>query len=796
MLQKALLPMIVDWTRVPNPWPGLAAGKRLKLMVPVLWCRLIIGLWMLLAAWLLVACGGHSSSEGDNTIQAAVPVIMSDATFAGKTSNTNLFGAVVTHASGVEAYFCDGQRDFWFRGAPGDSILELVDSAGTRLLLSIDQDVVIGRLVDGDTVTQFELPKVQGEVLFRAETFLGTQRILGGWIKLPDGEQRGVIRAGATSLPSSLTGDRFTCDNCVVFAGSLTPAAFTPTNAQRTVNLPAKFTVIGMGDSFMSGEGAPVIPGVHTDAGRSGQPETWSSGMPLGANLNISAASQTTLLNEARACHRGASGLGLAVADLQTLWPGVALVHQNFACSGAVVSDLISTSVSGQANCASTALSADQQRECHLLSDDVSTQSIRPQLTAVLDFLEAQRLSADAVVLSIGGNDLGFGKIIADCLSGNCAEKGSVARKALAEGLEALPGRYTNLANRFIAARLPAANVHITQHPNPLRNTATDICAGLDFSDILFQQISDEDGDFASGVTGIVNTEVGKTREAHGWKIISSHVGTEVGHGICTSQPWYNDNTRALATQGRDYWVDGNPLTLSAGLAHPNQRGQREAYKPAYQAALNDELLSRFTPRLPSRVKPVSFAVSNGRGVVTLQWDDINQFESKTVIRNSVGGALVTAGADVTRANVTLSALTGSLSVKACLTGPTDLCSTESAAINVEVKVPTHMPTITLSGGSTINQATPEIPVAWSDLAPTRLYSTLELDANGSISRSAVEAQRIVLPVGTLVTRFRVAACNTLGCGPATPWTTLQKPPLNLVPLCVPPQRPLLNGCR
>ena len=65
-----------------------------------------------------------------------------------------------------------------------------------------------------------------------------------------------------------------------------------------------------------------------------------------------------------------------------------------------------------------------------------------------------------------------------------------------------------------------------------------------------------------------------------------------------------------------------------------------------------------------------------------------------------------------------------------------------------------------------------------------------------SISRSAIEAQRIVLPVGTLVTRFRVAACNTLGCGPATPWTTLQKPPLNLVPLCVPPQKPLLNGCR
>ena len=774
--------------------PRLATGKQLKSIRPEQCHPLLISLWLLLAAWLLVACGGNSS-EGDSPIQAAAPVTLSDATFAGRTSNSNLFGAVVTHATGIEAYFCDGQRDFWFRGTPGDSIVELVDSAGTKLVLSLEQDVVLGRLVDGDTVTQFELPKVPGEVLFRAETFLGAQRILGGWIKLPDGEQRGVIRDGIINLPSTLIGDRFTCDNCVVFAGSLTPAALTPTSAQSTANLPAKFTVIGMGDSFMSGEGAPVIVGAHTDAGRSGQSETWSSGMPLGANLNISAASQTALLNEARACHRGASGLGLAVADLQTLWPGVALVHQNFACSGAVVSNLISTSVSGQANCAAPSLSADQQRECHLLSDDLSTQSIRPQLTAALDFLDTQRLSADAVVMSIGGNDLGFGKIIADCLSGSCSDKDSAARKALAEGLEALPGRYTNLANRFIAARLPAANIHITQHPNPLRNTATDICAGLDFSDILFQQISDEDGDFASGVTGIVNTEVGKTRQAHGWKIISSHVGTEVGHGICTSQPWYNDNTRALATQGRDYWVDGNPLTLSAGMAHPNQRGQREGYKPAYQAALNSELLSRFTPRLPSRVKAVNFAVRNGRGEVTLQWDDINNFESKTVIRNSVGGALATVGADVTRATVTLTGLTGSLTVKACLSGPTDLCSTESAPINVEVKVPTHMPSIVLSGGS-INQATPEIPIVWSDAAPTRMFSTLELDANGVISRSAVEGQRVVFPVATQVSRFRVAACNTLGCGPATPWTTLNKPPIDVVRLCVPPQRPLLSGCR
>jgi hypothetical protein len=750
-------------------------------------------LWMIIAVSMLVACGGNSS-EGEGTLQQAIPVTLKDATFAGRTSNSNLFGAVVTHTTGIEAYFCDGQRDYWFRGVPGDSIVELVDSAGKKLLLSLEENTVMGRLVDGDTVTQFELPKVPGEALFRAETFLGAERILGGWIKLPDGEQRGVIRAGAVSVTSSLVGDRFTCDNCAVFAG-LTPAALTPSSALRTANVVPKFTVIGMGDSFMSGEGAPVISGLHTDNGERGQSETWSSGMPLGANLNISAAAQLTLLAEARACHRGASGLGLAVADLQTLWPGVALVHQTFACSGAIVADLIENSVSGQANCAALT-NADQRRDCDLLADDLPTQSIPPQWTAALDFLSAQRLSADAVVMSIGGNDLGFGKIIAECLSGSCGDAGSTARRVLAQGQIDVRGWYRQLASKFTANRLPPANVHLTQHPNPLSRTATDLCSGLEFSDGLFMQISDEDSVFAASVLATVNTEVGKTNGEHGWKIISSHVGTETGRGICTNRPWWNDNTTALATQGRDYWTAGNPLTLSAGLAHPNKAGQSEAYKPAYQAALHTELEKRFTPRTPTRVKPVEFAVRNGRSQVTLQWDDINSFESKTVIRNAVGGALDTAAGDATRLTVTLPGQTGSLTVKACLAGPPDICSAESTALDIEVKVPTHTPRIIVSGGSTINQSVPEIPIQWTDLAPSRMYSTLELDDNGVIRRSAVEAQKIVLPLGSLVTRFRVAACNTLGCGPATPWTTLTKPLFNVLPPCVPPQRPLLNGCR
>jgi len=752
-----------------------------------------------------VACGGNS--EGDSALQPAAPVSLTAATFAGRTSNANLFAAVVTHATGIEVYFCDGQRDYWFRGAPGDSILEMVDSNGVKLLLSLGQDVVLGRLVEGSTVTPFELPRVQGEALYRGETYLGDQRILGGWIKLPDGEQRGVIRVGSTSLTSTLTADRFTCDNCQVFAGSLIPAALTPASAQRTVNQLQKFTVIGLGDSFMSGEGAPLVEGRFTDGGNLGTSETWASGLPFGGTSHVfrtTAAEAATLQREALACHRGDSGLGQAVRALQTQWQRVELIHQTFACSGAKIGNLIDTFSSGYAGCGSLT-SEFKKFRCLEIADDLPTDAIRPQFPAALDFLSAERLSADAVVMSIGGNDLGFGPIIEDCLGGDCWKEDSASQATLkaalvpiTPGVEArLPALYTALAGTFTSARLPAGNVFLTQHPNPLRNTAGDLCAGLDFADPLLRLLSDEDAVFATSVHGMVNEQVRLATAAKGWKMISSHVGTEIGHGLCTQAPWWNDTTTALITQGHD--LPDNSLfigSLSAGMVHPNKRGQREAYKPAYQAALNAMLLTRFKPKTPTRVKPVRFATQNGRGVVTLQWDDINSFESHSVIRNAVGGTLVTVGADSVQVTVTLAALSGALTVKACHGGPTDVCSAESATVNVDVKVPTHMPNITVSGGSSINQATPEIPIAWTDLAPTRMYSTLELDANGIISRSAVEGQKTVLPVGTTATRFRVAACNTLGCGPATAWTTLQKPPLNLIPLCVPPQKPLLNGCR
>ena len=729
---------------------------------------LMTWLRLCLSACLLVACGGSSNDGDEQPLQAAQLVPMTDATFAGRTDNPEMFAAVLTHANGVDAYFCDGIRDFWFRGSAGDSPLVLQNSSGAELVLELDADSVRGGLTSGSTVTAFNLPKATGEVLFRGETFLGEQHVLGGWIRLPDGEQRGVVKFGDKFVNSELSEGikKIECGGGACEAVSdMIAAPFTPTTARRTANQPVKFTVIGMGDSFMSGEGAPVTLGNHTNAGQNGMSEAWSSGMPQGANLTIGATDIARLKSEAKACHRGASGLGLAVAALQILWPSVALVHQNFACSGAIVSNLFETFVSGHANCAK--LSGDQKKDCNALADDLPTQSILPQLMAVRNFLSDQQLNADAVVMSIGGNDLGFGEIISDCLQAipgfGCDGDDSAARKALDAGVLVLPGRYEDLNDAFNAAHVPSANVFITKHLNPMRQTGTETCGGLEFTDQLLRSISDEEGVFVKDVVNVVNQQVNLTHEELGWNIISSHLGSEVGHGVCTTVPWYNDNTTALRTQGRDLWVPGSPLTLSSGMLHPNQSGQREGYKPAYQAALKNALTRRFRPRTPERFRPVAFARNNGVDVVTMRWDDPNNFESKSIIRNTGNGVRLTKLADVNQADFVLSGLS-SLVIKACFDGDVEICSAETAPVNVEIKIPTHPPKFI--GGNVLG-------ASWSDLGPSRLFSTIEFDNHGSLTRRAVEGQSANFG-GTVdlysVVRYRISACNNLGCGPSTAW--------------------------
>lgn len=816
--------------------------------------RLADSLGALALSLLLSACGGGSSvgvvapAQGSVEITAAAPVTFLDGTFAGKTSNTEMFASVVTHATGIEAYFCDGKRDFWFRGLASESTIEMTDASGAKLTIDVAKDTVVGHLTVGDVVTTFELPSAPNDSLFRADTNVGSSRVLAGWIKLPNGEQRGVIRNGSLSLPSTLDlsqvragtnviDPRATCTNCEALVAALVIAPFTPVSAQVKPNVAQEFTVIGLGDSFMSGEGAPVQRGswIFDPLFLGYQQiasEVWSSGLPTSRgqrNFNLSSDTKQRLEREARACHRGAAGLGLAVDALRRTWPSdIDLIHQTFACSGARVEHLVDTTYSGPANCgkypaviaelaaqfpnpiAGVQLAAAQiaYADCKTLSDDTDTNSIRAQIPEAVDFLRTQGLKADAVVMSIGGNDLGFGDVIGECLSpgNNCADPNGKAAKALFIGSAVLPLRYSSLATKISTTGVIGSNTFLTSHPNPLSKNADRTCAGLDFfPDFLLQNLSDGNAAFGVSVLNKINSMVADavTVPGRGWKAITSHIGSATNHGMCSSDPWYNTRDAALKQQGRDIPNDGftgglfnflnvipllGPVKveLSAGMFHPNQAGQREGYKPAYQGVLDQALVTRFTPKPPTRFRPVAFYKdSAGRTSVEVVWDDVNDFESNSIVTNAVGSANESVGRDVTRKIIALgSSNTGQLSVKACLERPgaaADLCSGSTPPVTVEVKVPTHTPSVTtntptqsISAGEIVYLAH---SLAWTDSSPNRLWSTVELDTNGVITRQAVLGAGLQVPFTAGLKHFRVAACNTLGCGPATPWQEFKPVP-------------------
>ena len=116
-----------------------------------------------------------------------------EATFVGEASDGNTFVAVVRSGNSFMAYACDNDRGNWFRGVALTTPLILENDAGDQIALALEGDRVLGGLerADGDEGVTFELTRTDADVLFRGESALAGKPLIGGWIVLPDGRQRG-----------------------------------------------------------------------------------------------------------------------------------------------------------------------------------------------------------------------------------------------------------------------------------------------------------------------------------------------------------------------------------------------------------------------------------------------------------------------------------------------------------------------------------------------------------------------------------------------------------------------------
>ena len=127
-------------------------------------------------------------------------------TYTGKLEGTDAFIAVITSADRVVIYTCDGQNFAqWFRARLVSSPLEVVSTDGeVKLTARISTRLVSGTLFleDGKVHPFKALRSASPAGLFRSETLLEGANYIGGWVVLPNGEQRGSIMGGGLIRPA------------------------------------------------------------------------------------------------------------------------------------------------------------------------------------------------------------------------------------------------------------------------------------------------------------------------------------------------------------------------------------------------------------------------------------------------------------------------------------------------------------------------------------------------------------------------------------------------------------------
>lgn len=369
--------------------------------------------------------------------------------------------------------------------------------------------------------------------------------------------------------------------------------------AQTTIEV-EDILVVGMGDSFGSGEGNPDIP-VKLDPDRTANYGPAASGLVLAGyptrvgNWRDIADPQFMRQNAEWldvACrrslysHQTRVGLQLALEN-----PRRAVTFVHVACSGADIVDGLFLRYAGHEWVPNppdlSQISAVAEAQC----DARGTEEVRlpeayhidgrvPRLKGLLSLRKCDRRKArkiDLLMVSVGGNDIGFARLVANAvLSEQSLLKrlggwfGQVfnaddARVRLSE----LEARYKALMRAFhYILHIPwaeADRVILTAYPPmALLDDGQTICpsseAGMDVLPMFYLS----DGLAAEGqqAAEALNELMREAAAAHGWSFAEAHRQEFLGHGICAG---YQDLAMSIADDLRfprkvdGTWTPYNP---------------------------------------------------------------------------------------------------------------------------------------------------------------------------------------------------------------------------------------------
>jgi lysophospholipase L1-like esterase len=212
---------------------------------------------------------------------------------------------------------------------------------------------------------------------------------------------------------------------------------------------------------------------------------------------------------------------------------------------------------------------------------------LAPQVDAMKALIGPRRV--DAVLLSIGINDLGFGNVARFCFDDgvgaaqaaavNCwskpyptASSPTTLQAFVRVRAAALPGRYAQLAGAFQAAGIPAAKVYPIEYPNATRDDNGAVCNPLipylDSTPFGFTMrgtiTQSEAAQAESELLRPVNAALTTAATTYGWRLVSGIASQSTTHGLCSTRPWFVGVSQSLIEQ-HDV----------LGTLHPNRQGHQ-----------------------------------------------------------------------------------------------------------------------------------------------------------------------------------------------------------------------------
>ena len=442
-------------------------------------------------------------------------------------------------------------------------------------------------------------------ILARLEGVDDAQSVDCSWLTLPQGQAQGP-RIRAVTLP---------CDTPVQLSvpyptGAWISVEIGGTQAAETAARITDLFIVGMGDSFASGEGNPDLP-VRLSSGRATNygitPNGTSlSGYParIGDWLDIGDAK--FMAESARwqdeSCHRSLyshqlrAALQLAIED-----PHRAVTFAGFACSGADTTnglflqykgnewtpnapELAQISAAAEAQCDSKDTHSLVLPRAYHLNDRI------PELkgAALRKCEDGSARKIDLLLVSIGGNDVGFSRLVANAvlndelvlrrLGGWFGQVHGLFEAS--PQLDALDDRLKSL-NRALhdllhVPRQESDRIILTGYPPmALLDDGKTVCpdgqAGMTVLPEFF--LGEAKAELASVIAERLNDVMRESAHEHLWSFVEGHRATFRGRGLCagySDAPWTMADELRVPRKVNGTWEPFSPTQWRAYA--PRQR--------------------------------------------------------------------------------------------------------------------------------------------------------------------------------------------------------------------------------